>query len=169
MHVSKNWTAYKVLKNGPDAVSFELEYAPWDAGGRKVWETKRITLEAGSNLNRIESTIHSEQPGELTVAIGIVARAGTDGRFWQQRDAGVFSYWEPAHPEHGHIGCGVIVDPSHIVDIRHTAGHYVALVRAQPGKPLVYHAGAGWSKSGDFADAQEWEQYLTEFAARIRQ
>ncbi len=36
-------------------VAFELGYAPYDAGGIKVRETRRFSLETGSNLNRIET------------------------------------------------------------------------------------------------------------------
>jgi|HubBroStandDraft_1064217.scaffolds.fasta_scaffold537348_2 unsaturated rhamnogalacturonyl hydrolase len=32
------------------------------------------------------------------------------------------------------------------------------------GKPLVYHIGAGWTRSGDFPDASAWTGYLRESA-----
>src|SRR5271168_4084285 len=54
--VSKNYTRFKLLSNGPVRFEFELTYAPWDANGIQVTETKRITLDAGSHLNRIKST-----------------------------------------------------------------------------------------------------------------
>jgi rhamnogalacturonyl hydrolase YesR len=166
LHVSKNWTRCKVLQNGPDKVVFELTYAPWEAGERKVWETKRITLEAGSNLNRIESTLESDKPGELIVGIGITTRKGGGSREWMEPSKGILAYWEPPHPEHGSIGCGVIVDPSRLADVKWTSGHLLALVKVEPGKPLVYHAGAGWSKSGDFKDADAWFEYLKRFKPR---
>jgi hypothetical protein len=34
---------------------FELTYDTWDAGGVKVSEVKRVSLDKGSNLDRIES------------------------------------------------------------------------------------------------------------------
>jgi len=166
LHVSKNWTRFKVLQNGPDKVVFELTYAPWKAGDREVREVKRITLEAGSNLNRIESTLESDKPGELIVGIGITDRGGEGGRVWTDRKRGILAYWEPADPQHGHVGCGVIVDPSRLVDIRRAVGHHLVLVKVEPGKPLVYHAGAGWSKSGDFKDADTWIEYLKGFESR---
>ena len=53
---SRNFTGSRVLANGPVRLVFELTYAPWDAGGAKVSETKRVTLDAGTAFNRIEST-----------------------------------------------------------------------------------------------------------------
>jgi len=166
LHVSKNWTEFKVLENGPDKVVFELTYAPWKAGDRTVREVKRITLAAGSNLNRIESRLESDPPGALIVGIGITDRGGEGGRVWTDRKRGILAYWEPAHPEHGHVACGVIVDPTRLVDIRRAVGHHLVLVKVEPGEPLVYHAGAGWSKSGDFKDAESWIEYLKGFESR---
>src|SRR5438067_6230668 len=41
LFVSKNWTSWKVLANGPVRVVFELTYEPWDVGnGAMVSETK---------------------------------------------------------------------------------------------------------------------------------
>ena len=54
--VSRNFATSRVLTNGPIRLVFELGYAPWDAGGVKVSETKRITLDAGSNFDRVDST-----------------------------------------------------------------------------------------------------------------
>ena len=34
--------------------------------------------------------------------------------------------------------------------------------------PLHYFTGAGWTKSGQFADRAAWETYVNDFAARAR-
>ena len=57
LYVSGNWATWKVLANGPIRAVFELTYAPWDAGaGVQVSETKRFTVDAGHNLDQIDST-----------------------------------------------------------------------------------------------------------------
>ena len=56
LFVSRNFTNSKVIANGPIRVIFELTYAPWDVNGREVSEVKRVTLDAGQNLNRFESS-----------------------------------------------------------------------------------------------------------------
>jgi unsaturated rhamnogalacturonyl hydrolase len=37
-----------------------------------------------------------------------------------------------------------------------------------PGKPVVYYAGFGWDRSGDFADMAAWDRYLDQYSRRLR-
>ena len=52
LHTSANFVDSKVLANGPIRVMFELTYPAFDAAGSRVTEIKRVTLDAGHNLNR---------------------------------------------------------------------------------------------------------------------
>ena len=56
LNVSKNYSVARIIARGPIRFEFEVSYAPWQAGGRMVTETKRISLDAGSHLNKIVST-----------------------------------------------------------------------------------------------------------------
>ena len=38
---------------------------------------------------------------------------------------------------------------------------------AQPGQPFVHYLGAGWSRSGDFPDAQAWETHVRKVVQRL--
>jgi len=53
--VSRNFMSSRVLANGPIRLEFELTYPPWKAGDSMLSETKRITLDAGSNFDRVET------------------------------------------------------------------------------------------------------------------
>ena len=64
--VSKNYTSARILAAGPIRFEFEMQYAPWQAGGRTVTESKRIALDAGSHLNRIVSTLRFDGDAPLT-------------------------------------------------------------------------------------------------------
>jgi hypothetical protein len=162
--VSRVWKTHKILVSGPDKAVIQLTYAPWEiGGGRKVWETRTITLEAGSNLNRIESRLDSDAPGDLVVGIGIVRREAEGGEATFDKRVGMISYWQPPDPVSGTIGCGVRVDPAKVVRLLEADGHYLALIKVTPGKPFVYYAGAGWSKGG-FATQGDWERYLRNYA-----
>jgi hypothetical protein len=44
--------------------------------------------------------------------------------------------------------------------------HLLAIGTVEPGRPLVHYAGAGWSRSGDFAGAEEWNEYLAQWSRR---
>jgi hypothetical protein len=168
LDVSSVWTSHKILRAGPDQAAIELVYAPWKSGSRRVWETRQITLDAGSNLNRIQSTIDSDQPGELIIGIGLSKVAGEGGEATLDKAKGLIAYWQPPDRIDGSIACGVRVDPAIVVRIGDIDGHYMALIRVAPGKPFVYYAGAGWSKSGDFPDAGSWEKYVRQYKATFQ-
>jgi hypothetical protein len=46
-------------------------------------------------------------------------------------------------------------------------GNNLLLVTARDGAPLRYYTGAGWTKSGQFADRAAWETYVKDFATRV--
>ncbi|WP_395399794.1 glycoside hydrolase family 88 protein [Pseudoduganella sp. UC29_106] len=166
LHNSSNFTGWKVLADGPLRSVFELRFAGWDAGqGRQVSEVKRFSIDAGSNMTRVESRFTGKAP--LTVGVGIVKRDG-DGSYASDAAQGWSSYWEPAHGEDGSTGCAVIL-PSGASGIAEAEGQQLTLGNAQPGKPFVYYLGAGWSKSGDFADGAAWQTYVRSYAQRLQQ
>jgi hypothetical protein len=76
LYVSKNWRTWKLITTGPIRSEFELTYDAWDVAGRKVSETKRISIDAGSNLSRVESTFSSDDKSPLTVGVGLAERPG---------------------------------------------------------------------------------------------
>ena len=76
LYVSKNWRTWKVITTGPIRSEFELTYDAWDAGGRKISETKRISIDAGSNLSRVESTFSSDDKSPLQIGVGLAERPG---------------------------------------------------------------------------------------------
>ncbi len=62
LHVSSNWQNWKLITTGPIRSEFELTYDAWDAGnGRQVSEVKRFSIDAGSWLTKVSSTISSER------------------------------------------------------------------------------------------------------------
>ncbi|MDB5907153.1 MAG: hypothetical protein JWP34_1267, partial [Massilia sp.] len=65
-----------------------LAYAPWDANGVKVAETKRFTVDAGHNLDLVESSFRFSGPESLVVALGITRNSTEKGQF--AGDAAVF-------------------------------------------------------------------------------
>ncbi|HTA95243.1 MAG TPA: glycoside hydrolase family 88 protein [Verrucomicrobiae bacterium] len=75
-YVSKNWRTWKVITTGPIRSEFELTYDAWDAGGQKISETKRISIDAGSNLSRVESTFSSDDKSPIQVGVGLAERPG---------------------------------------------------------------------------------------------
>lgn len=168
LHNSSNFTQYKVLADGPLRSVFELTYGSWDAGnGRSVSEVKHFSIDAGSNMTRVESRFASSSKAPLTVGVGIVHRDG-EGSHNTEDGANHFnSYWQPPHGDDGSIGCAVIL-PAGVSGFELVDKQMLTLGSAQPGQPFVYYMGAGWSKSGDFADAAAWDAYVRGYAQKLK-
>ena len=108
LHVSRNFVTSRVLANGPIRLVFELGYAPWDAGGVRVAETKRVILDAGQGFDRFESIFKVDgQDRALEVAVGIANHKG--GAAQANAKGGWLRSWEPLKEPNGNLGCGVIV------------------------------------------------------------
>jgi rhamnogalacturonyl hydrolase YesR len=167
LHNSSNFSKSKVLADGPLRSVFELTYDDWDAGnGRKVSEVKRYSIDAGSNMTRVETRFKATGKGPLTVGVGIVQRDG-QGHYTANGEQHMTSYWQPPHGDDGNIGCGVILpagaDKFDVIDKQQ-----LTIANTEPGRPFVYYFGAGWSKSGDFADADAWDGYVYRYAQKLK-
>jgi len=167
LHNSSNFTKYKVIADGPLRAVFELTYGDFAVGnGRTASEVKRFSIDAGSNMTRVETKYTSNSKAPLTVGVGIVQRDGV-GHYTADGEAGFNSYWEPAHGDDGSIGCGVIL-PAGVKAFDVIDRQQLTIGTAQPGQPFVYYFGAGWSKSGDFADAAAWDAYVRGYAQKLK-
>jgi hypothetical protein len=166
LYPSANFRDSRVLANGPIRVMFELTYVAWDAGGTKVSETKRITLDAGQNLDRFESIYAvAGGPPVAAHAVGIKKAAGSASV--TNRALGILRTWEPVKGQ-GNLGCGVIVDPADLLEFTDADGNYLVAAKVGPSGSVTYHAGFGWDKSGDFKGVEDWDRHLEQAARRLR-
>jgi hypothetical protein len=166
--VSKNFRASRVLAPGPIRLVFELDYPEWETPGLGVTETKRITLDAGRQLNKLESFYRTTGAAPATWAAGIRKAASVVPRV--DRERGVVRTWEHLtnYGDNGWLGCGVVVDPAAIVETREESGNQLVVARVSGGAPATWYAGSGWDGSGRFPDVASWDRYLDAFAARVR-
>ncbi len=132
LYVSKNWRTYKIITTGPIRSEFELTYDAWDAGGRKVSETKRISIDANSYFCKAESTFASDDLSPLTIGVGLAERPGTNiivdaseadaddiingwqnetgcGLVVQNQVEGWMAYWQPQDFAKGTTGVAIVV------------------------------------------------------------
>lgn len=169
LHVSHNWSAWRVLANGPIRAVFEIDYAPWPAGNVTVRETKRFIVDAGRNLDRIESTFTFEGAPEITVAFGLGTNPKLKPVITRKADEDWISDWSVyAEPEAGALGSAVVLAPGAQRGFAKDDQNHLILTQARSGEPVVHYAGGGWSRSGDFSSQADWEAYLTAFARRLR-
>jgi hypothetical protein len=165
-YVSRNFRGWRVVTNGPLRTEFVLSYEPWDAGGVKVAEEKRVSLDAGQNLSHFESTFKTDPPGaQFQVAVGIAVHQKT-AQTSLAPEAGTMRVWEDA----GKAGKGgpSTAFPAALEAMNQADGHVWATLKAQDGVPVSYWAGFGWDHSGDFADMAAWDAYLAAFAQRVQ-
>jgi unsaturated rhamnogalacturonyl hydrolase len=166
LYPSVNFRDSRVLANGPIRVLFELAYTTWDAAGVPVRETKRITLDAGHNLDHFESIYQGVGGTPLQHAVGIRKPAGATSTV--DATAGILRTWETFKDGNGSLGCGVIVDPASIVTPAEVDGNALVVTRLTPDGTASYYAGFAWDKSGDVSSPEGWARALEAFARRLR-
>jgi hypothetical protein len=169
LYTSANFSAWKTLAVGPVRTLFQLEYDPWTGPWGEINETKKISLDLGSNLMRIEEYL--ESTGSLSgISAGLTLHE-QDGRIRAEEQDGWYSYWQP----HGdsELGMGMVVKPEFLAgSMDHRTpeadqSHLLVHLKPVNGK-VVYYAGFGWKKNGRYTSEEEWVEYLVDFAARIR-
>lgn len=162
---SGNYHQWKVLDNGPLRTTFQLFYDTWNAGGTKVKATKTISLDAGSQLNRIENTYSFEGDKPLAVVVGIIKRPET-GIITLNEQKGIMSYWEPTHKEHGTTGVGSILTTP-ISTMLVNDKQLLAKTEVKNNEAIIYYSGAVWDRAGKIANSKQWNTYLDTFSAQI--
>jgi len=170
LFVSRNYSAWRVITNGPVRTSFELTYDAWDADGVAVSEVKRFTLDAGQLFDVVDSTFSTSGPTPaptLTVALGLnkkpaypeqtptvaVYRAPDSLMQWvRQRSAGDF-------------GTAIVLPGAE--GYAADADNELILVKAKPGQPLRYYLGSAVNWSGEITTPQAWQAYVEAYRKRI--
>jgi hypothetical protein len=161
LNASKNYTVVRILATGPVRFEFEVSYAPWQAGGRMVTETKRITLDAGSHLNKIVSTYTFDGESPIDLAAGIAIHEG--GAATLRVGKSIAGVWDaPQKPSAGRIATGLVSLPAEHARTMTAANHAVMLFERHSGESFTYFAGSGWSKA-DMPTQADWTTYLVRF------
>lgn len=156
---SKHYRGHDVLDNGPLRTTFQLDYEPWQVGEKTVSVSKRYTLDAGSQLNRVEVTYTIDGDGALPVAIGVSRRA-EEGQLLNEQGSGTFGYWEPTDDAHGTTGVGVILADGEFERFIEQPKQYLSVLTAHDGEPIVYYNGGAWDRAGKVTSAGDWFAYL---------
>jgi len=160
----RNFVKWKVLDNGPIRSTFELTYNPWQTGSVRVSEVKRISIDLGSNMNRIECRYACKDTDALPVATGIILRENSD-QTWTGDQS--IAYWLPTDVTTGMFGCGVVFGSEHKTEIANADSHLLLTRMQKIDTPVVYYAGSCWDKNPEFSSFKKWQQYLTHFKDRI--
>ncbi len=163
---SRNFINSRVLANGPIRVLFELEYAPFQVDNISVSEVKRISLDAGSQLDRFQSFYKQfTRPGQtqkLTTGIGLKKTAGEQVEANTER--GWLLKWEKVEKNAGNQGLAIIVDPKSLEKQTEDKLNQLLLAKVPESGIASYWAGFAWDKAGLITSAEAWKKYVDEFA-----
>jgi len=158
LQVSQNFVTSKTIAEGPLRTVFELTYNPWSDFGVK--ETKRISLDLGSNFSKFESTFEAEKKVP-NYTIGITLHKN-EGETKLNDKEGYYLYWEKI--DDAFVGEGIVVTPEIIEKSlafkSETPDQSNLLVITKPQKKLTYYAGFAWQKSGEIQTQKDWENLL---------
>lgn len=167
-YISHNFTSYEILDNGPLRTVFRLTYAPYYAADSVlVNETRTVSLDAGSNLNKIVEN-YGDIKQDIQVAAGFPYYS--NDTYVMNAPEGYIAYAQPAHEQNGVIYLGLVSDVA-LVDTKIVQKQLLGIMDYKPsysaGRGLTYYSGGGWSQGG-FPTAQDWNNYVADFAKRVR-
>lgn len=169
----------EILDNGPLRFTVKLVFNPLSVkGDTTVVETRLITLDAGSHLNRTAVT-YTNLKETLPIAAGIVLHE-PDGAVVADAAGGYITYVDPTTgPDNGKIMTGIAV-PAVVKDAKtvlfseqekkqrnNADGHVLAISDYEPGSEYVYYWGFAWDKA-DLKSPEAWNQYMADFAQKVR-
>ena len=169
----------EILDNGPLRFTVKLEFTPLTVkGDSTVVETRLITLDAGSHLNKT-AVSYSNLKETLPIVAGIVLHE-PDGAVVADAANGYITYVDPTTgPDNGKIFMGAAV-PAVVKDAKtvlfsekekkernNADGHVLAVSDYEPGSEYVYYWGFAWDRA-DIKTAAAWNQYMADFAQKVR-
>lgn len=182
----KNYVKSHLLANGPIRVMFELTYDTYDVNGNKVEETRRISLDAGSNLDHYEVTYKPEHSENLVAGIGIERtnhsveeiRKGMKPGYAVERPPSIMLQkdingkqgWLTTQQalSAGNLNCAIIVNPHEFEKTTEDAKNVLVLTKVPKTNVLSYYAGFTWSKSGQFKNYDAWKTYINHYAQELK-
>lgn len=167
---------YEILDNGPLRFTFRLVYNPVEVDGREVTETRVISLDQGSWLNRTALRYDGLEK-KTRLAQGIVVHSDNPKGYTVSKEGSFVACQDfTDHPDagNGEIYVGVVSPDSRDFlfmpdgkEVKGVEGHVAAVAEYVPGSEFIYWWGSGWSKGG-IRDSGDWNAVLADISARAR-
>lgn len=172
----------EILDNGPLRFTVKLEFNPLTVrGDSNVVETRVITLDAGSYLNKTVVS-YTNLKEAMPVTTGIVLRE-PDGVVTADAANGYITYVDPTTDRSGgngkiFIGAAfpslvkeaktVLFPEKEKKELRGGAdGHVLAISEYEPGSEYTYYWGSAWDKAA-IKTVDAWNTYMAEYAQKVR-
>jgi hypothetical protein len=159
----------QIAATGPIRTIFTVWYEKDSIGGLPFREEATYTLDEGKNLNRIQvrySGIDLNDP--IHIAAGLVKRNNVQ-RF-SNNDEAWLSMWGPVNSDSTNefLGTGIVIPGGSFEEVVDDSSHCLIIAAASADRSLTYYAGAGWTKSRDFATMNDWNSYLSQWSRCLK-
>ena len=171
----------EILDNGPLRFTVKLEFNPLVVrGDSNVIETRVITLDAGSYLNKAVIS-YTNLKEAMPVTTGIVLRE-PDGVVAADAANGYITYVDPTTDRKGgngkiFIGAAfpaqvkeakvVLLSEKEKKERGGADGHVLAISEYEPGSEYTYYWGSAWDKAA-IKTVDAWNAYMAEYAQKVR-
>ncbi|ATL75927.1 hypothetical protein IQ37_12065 [Chryseobacterium piperi] len=159
-----NYTQYRVLDKGPLRTSFQLFYPPKKINNQSMGLVKTVSLDAGSQLNKVQLEYLLDKSVKLPVFVGLVHWNGKGTKTITDH---YVSYWPEADKKNGSIGTAVLFESSsnNFIDRFQHLGNQV---QAENKHKITYFAGAAWDKAQEIQSAEDWNSYLKSYGQSLQ-
>ena len=171
----------EILDNGPLRFTVKLEFNPLTVrGDSNVVETRVITLDAGSYLNKAVIS-YTNLKEAMPVPTGIVLRE-PDGKVVADAVNGYITYVDPTTDRSGGNG-KIFVGAAFPAQVKEAKvvlfeekekkerggadGHVLAISEYEPGSEYTYYWGSAWDKAA-IKTVDAWNAYMAEYAQKVR-
>ena len=180
---------YIILDKGPLRFTVKLIYGTEKIDGMEVFETRIISLDAGSHLNKAIVS-YTGLTKEMPVAVGIVVHNENPNAYVLNNTDGYMGYEDLGDPtqykekyravqnqDFGKIYVGTVF-PQAMKEMKFKSesglpganGHILAISSIGNDTPFTYYFGSGWDRNEetDIYSLTTWEAYLNQFARFVK-
>ena len=160
------FSSYEILDEGPLRFSVRLDYPTKVMEGDSITEHRIITLDKGSNFNRM-TVWYDGLNHSVSFASGVVI---------QKEDptpvvlgSNYVSYRDPTDQPNVHqapLYVAALFPYNNMVETRNEQGHALGIISGYRGEKLSYYFGSGWTKY-DIRNSREWQARIDWFLASL--
>ncbi len=183
------YKSYEILDKGPIRFTVKLVYGEETVGDMKVTETRVLSLDAGSQLNKV-TVNYAGLTGETPLAVGIVVHNENPNAYVLSPVNGYMGYEDLGDPnqykekyratqnkDFGKIYVGTVcvgkLDGMRFKEengLPGATGHILSLSHLDGKSSFTYYFGTGWSRNDEtqFKSLTDWESYLSAFSSHVK-
>lgn len=165
---TKHYRRYQILDNGPLRTTFRLDFDPEELDGQQIVLSKTISLDAGSNFNKIVLHVKNSANKATPIAIGIVKRKEESPLLTIGPKNSSLAYFEPEINASGKSAIAVIVPDQQVSYENNRPEQALLISSVKNGKDYVYYNGAAWDRAGKVTDAQIWNKVVDQYKNNLK-